>query len=194
MSMKFLLSAALVLGLAAPAMAAEKTTHHNRSKKPVATTAQAAPEQNKERAGTLSCRVDGGVGFVVGSSKAMNCTFEGANGKQQKYTGNILMLGVDVGITTETQLLWLVMAPSSSISAGSLAGKYVGLSAEATVGAGVGANILVGGSQDSFSLQPLSIQGQKGLNVAAGIASITLEAVAEPVEKKKTRRSKTNHK
>ncbi len=192
MKMKFLLSAALVLGLAGSAMAAEKTTHH-RSKKAVATS-QTAPEQNKERAGTLSCRIDGGVGFVVGSSKAMNCTFEGANGKQEKYTGNILMLGVDIGITTETQLLWLVMAPSSSIAQGSLAGKYVGLSAEATVGAGVGANLLVGGSQDSFSLQPLSIQGQKGLNAAAGIASITLEAVAEPVEKKKTRRSTNNHK
>ena len=40
------------------------------------------------------------------------------------------------------------------------------LPASATVGVGLGANVLVGGSGNSIALQPVSIEGTTGLNVA----------------------------
>jgi hypothetical protein len=43
--------------------------------------------------------------------------------------------------------------------------------------AGVGANVLIGGSNRTVTLQPVSFQGQSGLNVAAGVAGIDLRWV-----------------
>ena len=127
--------------------------------------------------GTLSCKVEGGVGFIVGSSKGMTCSFKPAGaGKVQYYSGSIDKLGVDIGFTNETRIIWTVLAPSADVPHGALAGTYGGATAEATAGVGVGANALVGGLQNSFTLQPLSVQGQTGLNVAGGLARMTLKA------------------
>jgi hypothetical protein len=128
------------------------------------------------KVGALSCTVEGGVGLILGSSKEMNCTFDPAgSGKRERYTGRITKLGLDIGVTGESYIRWLVFAPGK-IERGALEGSYGGASAEATVGVGLGANVLVGGLKDSIALQPVSVQGQEGLNIAAGISSMKLEA------------------
>ena len=70
--------------------------------------------------------------------------------------------------------MWLVFAPGS-IAPGALAGGYVGATAQATVGGGVGANVLLGGGSGQVTLQPVSVEGSIGLNVAAGVAEVELK-------------------
>jgi hypothetical protein len=135
--------------------------------------AQAAP--HGVRVGDLTCNVDSGWGFVFGSSKDLHCTFRG-NGHHEHYTGSISKFGVDIGYTGGEVLVWGVFAPTSDMREGALQGDYAGASAQATVGLGLGANVLVGGLDKSIDLQPLSISGSKGLNVAAGIGSISLHS------------------
>ena len=136
--------------------------------------ADAAPHGVK--VGTLTCNVASGWGFVFGSSKDLHCTYRGSNGHREHYTGAISKFGVDVGYTEGGVLVWGVVAPSSDVRSGALEGDYAGASASATVGVGVGANVLIGGLDKSIALQPLSVEGNKGLNVAAGIGSISLKA------------------
>src|SRR5438045_7316815 len=126
--------------------------------------------------GTLTCNVASGFGFVFGSSRALNCTFAGPGPRYEHYVGNISKFGVDIGYTQAGVLIWTVLAPTAVIVPGSLAGSFAGGTASATVGIGVGANALIGGSGDSFALQPLSIETNQGLNVAAGIGALTLSA------------------
>src|SRR5881398_2750077 len=126
--------------------------------------------------GTLSCSVASGFGFVFGSSRAINCTFAGPGPRYEHYVGNISKFGVDIGYTQAGVLIWTVLAPTAAIVPGSLAGSFAGGTASATVGIGVGANALIGGSGNSFALQPLSIETNQGLNVAAGIGALTLSA------------------
>jgi hypothetical protein len=136
-----------------------------------ATAANAAP--HGVRVGDLTCNVASGWGFVFGSSKDLHCTFRG-NEHVEHYTGSISKFGVDIGYTEGGVLVWGVFAPTSDMRQGALAGDYVGGSAQVTAGLGVGANALVGGFDKSFALQPVSVEGSKGLNVAAGIGSISL--------------------
>jgi hypothetical protein len=133
-----------------------------------------ASAQSGIAVGTLTCNVAGGWGFVFGSSRALNCTYAGPGGHYERYVGNISKFGVDIGFTQGGVLIWTVIAPTNSLARGALAGVYGGGTASATVGVGVGANALVGGSNNSISLQPLSLEGNQGLNVAAGVASIRL--------------------
>ena len=135
--------------------------------------ANAAP--HGVRVGDLTCNVASGWGFVFGSSKDLHCTYRG-NGHFEHYTGSISKFGVDVGYTEVGVLVWGVFAPTSDMRKGALEGDYVGASAQATVGLGLGANALVGGFDKSIDLQPISVEGSKGLNVAAGIGSISLKA------------------
>lgn len=124
--------------------------------------------------GTLSCNVASGFGFVFGSSRAMNCTFSGPGPRYEHYAGNISKFGVDIGFTQGGILVWTVFAPTAVLGSGSLGGSYAGGTASATIGVGIGANALIGGSGNSIALQPLSIEANRGLNVAAGIAAMTL--------------------
>ena len=133
-----------------------------------------AAAQGSVQVGTLSCNVASGWGFVFGSSKALRCTFSPAGGRPEHYAGSINKFGVDIGYTQGGVLVWAVFAPSAGIAPGALSGNYVGATGSATVGVGAGANVLVGGSSSSISLQPVSIEGNTGLNVAAGIGSISL--------------------
>src|SRR5262249_21233857 len=121
------------------------------------------------KAGLLTCNVAGGFGFIFGSSRSVNCTFSGGGGAPQNYVGAINKFGVDIGYVQGAVMVWAVLAPTTNPAPGSLAGTYAGATASATVGVGVGANVLVGGSANSISLQPLSIEGNTGLNVAGGI-------------------------
>jgi hypothetical protein len=124
--------------------------------------------------GVLRCHIDGGVGFVIGSSRDADCTFRRTGGGSEHYSGSIGKLGIDLGVTHETVLGWVVFAPGK-MKAGALKGSYTGAGAEATLGVGVGANVLVGGFKKGINLQPLSLQAQTGLNVAAGVTSLHLK-------------------
>ena len=131
--------------------------------------------QSGANLGTLTCNVAGGIGFVFGSSKDLSCLFTRTDGIAERYTGSIKKFGVDVGFTKEAQMVWLVFAPGS-IARGALAGNYAGATASATVGVGAGANVLIGGSSQQVTLQPVSVEGSVGLNVAAGIGAVELVA------------------
>ncbi|HHG89011.1 MAG TPA: DUF992 domain-containing protein [Devosia sp.] len=126
--------------------------------------------------GRLSCEVEAGIGLILGSSKSMTCSFYKNSGGSETYTGRITKVGLDIGVTQKTRIEWLVFTGGTHVyHKGALSGTYVGASAEASVGLGGGANWLVGGSRDSFMLQPWSVQGQVGLNLAVGLAGLTLD-------------------
>jgi hypothetical protein len=133
-----------------------------------------AQAQGGVRIGTLTCNVASGWGFVFGSSKGLRCTLSPGPGRPENYAGTINKFGVDIGYTQGGVLVWAVFAPTANLGPGALSGNYVGATGSATVGVGAGANVLVGGSNSTISLQPLSIEGNTGLNVAAGIGSISL--------------------
>jgi hypothetical protein len=140
--------------------------------------ALASPAQAAEhgvKVGTLTCGVASGWGFIFGSSKDLRCVFRQNDRHAVHYSGVISKFGVDIGYTEGGVLVWEVVAPTSDVRPGALDGDYVGASAGATVGVGVGANVLVGGFDKSIDLQPLSVSGNEGLNVAAGIGSISLK-------------------
>lgn len=138
---------------------------------PVPTLAQ-APDRTK--AGTLTCDISGGIGLIITSKKDVTCMFTpSAAGPREVYVGSISKFGLDVGATAGGEMVWQVFAPSTR-KFGALAGQYAGASGEATVGAGVGANVLVGGSDRTVTLQPVSVQGQTGLNLAVGVSGLEL--------------------
>jgi Protein of unknown function (DUF992) len=123
----------------------------------------------------LGCDLSAGVGLILGGSQSASCVFQGPNGTET-YEGRISEVGVDIGFTDASVMSWAVFAPGQ-LNSGALQGTYVGATAQATIAVGLGANVLVGGSQDSIALQPLSVSGQAGLNVAAGLAKFTLKYV-----------------
>lgn len=129
------------------------------------------------QAGSLTCDVSAGLGLILGSHRQVYCTFTPAvPGPVEVYTGSFTRVGLDIGATTGGVMIWVVYAPTNR-SAGGLAGTYGGASAEASIIAGLGANVLVGGFGSTVALQPVSVQGQKGLNLAAGIAGLDLQFV-----------------
>jgi hypothetical protein len=132
--------------------------------------------QNAERAqvGVLTCDISAGIGIIIASKKNVICTFTPAlQGPSEVYTGSITKFGLDIGATSGGRMVWNVYAPTTQRFA-ALSGDYVGASGEATVGVGLGANVLVGGSNRTIALQPVSFQGQTGLNVAVGVTGLTL--------------------
>jgi hypothetical protein len=134
-----------------------------------------AQAQARVEVGVLTCTVRGGTGFIIGSTKELRCHFN-KPGRDEYYRGTINKFGLDIGVTQQSAIAWAVFAPTANLPPRSLNGTYGGVSAEATVGVGVGANALVGGSNKSIILQPLSVSAQQGLNLAAGIASLQLRA------------------
>jgi Protein of unknown function (DUF992) len=126
------------------------------------------------RVGVLECRGGASVGFIVGSVTNLGCVLRAEGAPEDRYVATIRKVGIDLGITQESSLAWVVYAPVERIGPGDLSGDYAGAQGSASVGVGVGGNVLVGGSANSIALQPLSVQGQVGLNVAAGLASLEL--------------------
>lgn len=167
MKKTLILAVASTLALVSAASAA--STHTKKQH------AQQVASQPKERLGTLTCEVAGGIGLLIGSSKAVDCQFKQRTGKIERYKGRIGKLGIDVGVTGKSYLSWIVVntAPTT-VGEGSLAGTYVGASAGASLGVGLGANALVGGNAKNFGLQPLSAEAGTGLNVAAGVSRLQL--------------------
>jgi hypothetical protein len=129
------------------------------------------------RAGILQCQGGQNVGFVVGSVTSLECVFQSEGGRPEPYTATVRRFGLDIGVTEQTQFSWAVNAPTSRVGRGELAGNYGGVGANASVGIGGGGNFLLGGPQNSYALQPISVQGQTGLNVTAGVAGLELQSV-----------------
>ena len=149
--------------------------------------AAAAPASADIRVGVLRCEVSPGIGYVIVSSKELRCVFHGQGQPRDVYRGYITRVGLDVGFTTGGAIGWWVFAPSRP-GAGALAGGYYGASAEATIAAGVGANALVGGLNNSITLQPFSLAAQGGLDAALTISGMRLDSVGEPRRKKRKAR------
>jgi hypothetical protein len=133
-----------------------------------------AAHAQQVRIGVLECRGGASIGFIVGSVTNLGCVLRTEGRPDTPYVATIRKVGLDLGITAETGLAWGVFAPVDRFGPGDLAGNYAGAQGSATVGVGVGANVLVGGSNNSIALQPLSLQGQTGLNVAVGLEELEL--------------------
>jgi len=139
-----------------------------------AASSQTALAQSRVAVGVLECRAGPVTSFVVGSVRDFDCVFHPDNAPPQRYGATIQRLGVDLGWSGGTALIWQVFAPTNVVGAGALSGGYGGVSAGAAVGVGLGANALAGGLNNSFALQPVSVEGQTGLNAFAGISSLEL--------------------
>jgi uncharacterized protein DUF992 len=139
---------------------------------------RALAAQGGVKAGYLKCDVAGNVSFIFGSSRHIRCTYKpDATKRIDSYSGEIKKFGVDIGYTENGVIIWAVLAPTADVGPGALAGDYGGISADIAAGYGVGANALIGGSSKSIVLQPLSVEGMKGINIAAGIGLLTLKAI-----------------
>ena len=138
-----------------------------------ATAVLPANAQDRVQIGQLACSISAGVGLILGSQRNVSCNFQPDGAPPEAYVGTMTIIGVDVGFTSGSAMVWGVFAGTNRY-AGMLSGTYVGATAQATAVAGVGANALVGGSNRSVALQPLSVQGQVGLNAAGGIGALDL--------------------
>lgn len=152
---RFALAGAAALGLAAAA-------------------APSAASAGSVKIGVLTCAAGPSIGLLITSSTKLKCSFIPDAGRPESYTGRIRKLGLDIGITAASVIIWGVFSAQNSYVPGSIAGEYVGVSAQQTFIIGLGANALVGGSNRQIGLQPLSIQGQAGFNIAIGVASLQL--------------------
>ena len=132
------------------------------------------PASAQTQVGTLSCDTSGGIGLIITSQQRLNCSYQGIDNRIEGYYGTISKFGIDIGATTQGVIVWQVFAPTTDFGPWALAGDYVGASGQATAGVGASANVLVGGFNRAFSLQPLSVGAQAGLNLAIGIANLTL--------------------
>jgi hypothetical protein len=133
-----------------------------------------ATAQPRVQTGVLECLTNPTFGVIVGSVRTMNCVFKPTYGFEQYYSGTRTRVGVDLGVQAGAAVVWAVYAPTSQLGPGELAGNYAGVSADAAAGLGIGANALIGGSNNTITLQPLSVEGQVGFNLALGVSSLSL--------------------
>jgi hypothetical protein len=133
-----------------------------------------AQQAERVRVGVLECRGGASIGFIVGSVTNLGCVLRADGVPEDRYIATIRKVGLDLGITQESALAWGVYAPVARLGPGDLSGNYAGAQGSATLGVGVGGNVLVGGSANSIALQPLSVQGQVGIGIAAGLESLEL--------------------
>lgn len=136
--------------------------------------ASAAQEPPQSNIGTLTCRVGPGVGALIASHRRLACQFNARDGRSEQYAGTITRIGLDVGVTAGGVIRWIVLARTRGTRPGALAGHYVGASGEVSLGVGGGAKVLVGGSRRATMLQPVSVVGKVGLNLALGVAGLRL--------------------
>jgi hypothetical protein len=131
-------------------------------------------QSSRVQVGVLECRGGASVGFIVGSVTNLGCLLRASGRPDEPYVATIRKVGLDIGITQETTLAWAVFAPVERLGPGDLSGNYAGAQGSASIGVGLGANVLVGGSANAIALQPLSVQGSSGLSIAAGLAELEL--------------------
>jgi hypothetical protein len=133
-----------------------------------------AMAQSRVQSGVLECLSNPTFGAVIGSIRTMNCVFKPTRGPEQYYSGTRARIGVDLGVQAGAAIVWAVLAPTYQLQPGELMGTYAGVSADVAAGLGVGANALVGGSNNTVVLQPVSLEGQIGLNIALGVSALSL--------------------
>jgi hypothetical protein len=141
-----------------------------------ATLASQAPAtaQSGPPAGRLNCNVSAGLGLIVTSQRPMDCNFRPRRGPVQRYTGVVRNFGLDLGTIRSTTMSWRVYGPYSRAALGALAGRYGGATVGASAGVGASGNLLIGGNNGDVTLQPLSLQGSRGVNVALGVTGFEL--------------------
>ncbi len=144
---------------------------------PLATTAMAQSDAPGVKVGKLTCTVEGESNFIIGSTATLGCSYEPINGPVEYYTGTVNEFGIDIGTTTNATLVWGVVAPTADMEAGALAGDYGGVTAGASIGAGLKANALVGGFDKSIALNPFSVESQTGTNLTLGVSQLSLNPV-----------------
>lgn len=140
----------------------------------LAVTGSAPAAPPRVQIGTLVCRVGPSIGALIASRRRLTCRFNANDGRVERYSGTMTRFGLDVGVTLGGIMAWAVVVRTRNHNAGALAGHYVGVSADASLGLGAGAKVLVGGSRRSTMLQPLSGLGKAGINLALGVAGLTL--------------------
>jgi hypothetical protein len=133
-----------------------------------------AQQPQRVQIGVLECRGGASVGFIVGSVTNLGCLLHSEGRPDQPYVATIRKVGIDLGITEQSSLAWAVFAPVERAGVGDLSGNYAGAQGSASIGVGLGANVLVGGSANSVALQPLSVSGSTGISVAVGLAGLEL--------------------
>src|SRR5512140_2062979 len=136
--------------------------------------ANAQQPLQRVQVGILECRGGASVGFIVGSVTNRGCVLRMEGMHEDRYIATIRKVGRDLGITQESSLAWGVFAPVARLGPGDLTGNYAGAQGSAAIGVGAGGNVLIGGSNNTIALQPISVQGQVGLSVAAGLESLEL--------------------
>jgi len=152
-----------------------------------------ANAQQGVQVGVLECTGGQNVSFLVGSDATLNCVFQSEGGRAEGYVANIKRFGLDLGFIQNTTVRWAAFAPTTRVPPGGLAGSYGGVGSNASVGVGFGGNFLLGGNGNAYSLQPVSVQGQTGLNVAAGIVNLTLEPAAPVRGRRHVRHHRRHH-
>jgi hypothetical protein len=141
-----------------------------------AITPMAAQQTGGTKVGVLTCKTSASLGLIIGSHQGVRCSFSPDGGPPENYVGHIGRLGLDLGVRGGGVMVWTVVAATNGLHHGALAGTYVGANADASLGLGAGAKVLIGGSHRSVALQPLSVSGQVGVNLALGIARLTLRS------------------
>ncbi|MET0907531.1 MAG: DUF992 domain-containing protein [Bradyrhizobiaceae bacterium] len=164
-----------MFGLSAVALAASVVTAN-------------AQQPGRVQVGVLECRGGQNVGYVLGSNAQLNCVFQSAGGRAEGYVASLRRFGLDLGFTENTTVQWAIYAPTTRVPRGGLAGSYSGVGTNASVGVGFGGNFIVGGPNNSYGLQPISVQGQTGFNVASGIVQLDLQPAGPMGRSKKQRR------
>lgn len=128
------------------------------------------------KAGVLQCHLSGGVGMILMMNQSLDCVFKSkAGGPPSHYIGRLTNVGANIGISGPGRMVWGVLAATNNLAPGALAGDFVGAQGSVAVGAGAGGAVLVGGSNRSISLQPISVSVGTGLNVSAGVGSLNLQ-------------------
>jgi len=140
----------------------------------------AIPADPGPEIGILKCHTLEGSGsyWLVHSSSGIECEFSHTKGTES-YTGTTgIGLGLDLSWNPTQEFVFSVVSAASDMQpeANFLAGRYVGVRAAATAGAGVGITILVGGGDKSVSLVPVGVDGNTGFGAEAGVNYLTLEA------------------
>lgn len=141
-----------------------------------AVTPLAAQQASRTKVGVLTCKTSASLGLIIGSHQSVRCSFSPDGGPPENYVGHIGRLGLDLGVRGGGVMVWTVVAPTNGLHHGALAGNYGGVNADASLGLGAGAKVLIGGSHRSIALQPLSVSGQVGVNLALGVAGLTLRS------------------
>lgn len=127
--------------------------------------------------GVLSCDVSAGFGLILEQKQKVSCTLSNGSGQAQAYQGSIDQYGLELGETSGGHMTWTVLAATTTVEPGALAGSYAGAEAGASLGLGAGVEILVGGTGQAFTLQPLAVDTEKGTAFSAGVEMLTLEYV-----------------